>query len=232
MTIQFNCPNCDALIAFDSKHAGQRAHCVNCGQKFIIPHKDYEKPRKIKPEPERTEPLAGFYRAVLADSWKIFLNPKNATSLVFVVAVVCFKFFLAHMFCCAYPAIIIAWGWLFGFYLNIIYETAFDEETLPEIYLGTSITFLWYIIRPFLVFLFTLFIVQLPFFITLSLLQDKGVTYDNMWASHSGYHLLLQILLVVGLSFFPMAILTTAVRQDYFMLLRPDYILAPVLRAC
>jgi hypothetical protein len=93
MTIKFYCPNCDALIAFDSKHAGKRAHCTTCGQAFIIPSKDDEKPEKIKPEPERTDPIPGFYRAVFVDTWKIFINPQNATPLVFVIAIVCFRFF-------------------------------------------------------------------------------------------------------------------------------------------
>ena len=230
MTIEFNCPNCDALIAFDDKHAGKRARCTTCGQIFIIPSRDYEKSKKIKPEPERTEPLPGFYRAVFLDSWKIFFNSENAASLAFVVAVVCFKFFLSPVTCCGQVTFFIVWGWLFGFYLNIIYETAFEIDKLPQIYLGTSTTFLWYIIKPFLVFLLTMAAVQLPFIIALVLLQDKGLTYENIGQAKTGLNLLLQALFIIGLFFFPVAILTTAVGRDV-SLLRPDYILVPVFRA-
>jgi hypothetical protein len=230
MTIRFNCPNCDSLIAFADKHCGKRARCLKCGQLFIIPFKDDEKPQKVKPKIEKGEPLAGFYRAVFIDSWKLFVDSANVASLVFVVAVVCFKFFLSEAFCLGYISFIIVWGWLLGFYLNIIYETAFEIDNLPEIYLGTSITFLWYVIQPFLTFFFTMAVAQLPFFITMSLLQDKGITPVNMWAGHTGYYLLLQVFFIFGLFLFPMAILTMAVGKDIF-LLRPDYFLIPVFKA-
>ncbi len=232
MTISFICPTCDELIAFDSKYAGKRAHCQTCGQAFIIPSKNNEKPKKIDPEPEICEPIPGFYRAALADSAKLFTDPENLITLIFVVAVVGFKFFLGRGVCCMnYVSFIVIWGWLFGFYLNIIYETAFDSNKLPEIYLGTSITFLWEIIRPFLIFTFTLFVVLLPFFIALSLFGDKGLTMTNFWTSDIKVALLLKILFVAGLFCFPMAILITAIAKDFTMLLRPDYILAPILRA-
>lgn len=231
MTIKFYCPNCDAIIAFDSKHAGKRARCLTCGQIFIIPQKDDEIPKKIKAEPEyKGEPVPGFYHAVFIDNWKLFFDPENATSLVFVAAVVCFRFFLADTYCMNYLSFVVAWGWLLGFYLNIIYETAFEIDKLPEIYLGTGPSFFWYIIKPFLIFLYTMFIVQLPFIIALALLEDKGITYENMWQVRTGLHLLLQALFIFALFLFPMAILTTAVGKD-LTLLRPDYIVVPILKA-
>jgi len=93
MTIQFYCPNCDALIAFDSKHCGKRARCTTCGQVLIIPSKDNEKAQKVELQIEKGEPLPGFFRAVFVDSWKLFIDPQNVTPLDFVIAVVCFKFF-------------------------------------------------------------------------------------------------------------------------------------------
>jgi hypothetical protein len=231
MTIKFYCPNCDAIIAFDSKHAGKRARCLTCGQIFIIPHKDDEIPQKIKAEPEyKGEPVPGFYHAVFIDSWKLFFDPQNVTSLAFVVAVVCFKFFLAASYCMNFLSFVVVWSWLLGFYLNIIYETAFEIDKLPEIYLGTGPSFFWYIVKPFFIFLYTMFIVQLPFIIALTLLEDKGLTYENMWQARTGFHLLLQSLFIFGLFLFPMAILTTAVGKD-LTLLRPDYIVAPIFKA-
>jgi hypothetical protein len=229
MTIQFNCPNCQALIAFDSKHSGKRARCLSCGQIFVIPSQDYQTPEKILPVIEKGEPEPGFYRAVFIDTWKIFLDPENATAFTFVAAVVCFKFFLART-CCGALSFIVVWGWLLGFYLNIIYETAFGIDKLPEVYLGTSITFFWYIIKPFLIFFLTMAVVQLPFIITLWLFRNKGFTLDNIWQSGIGLHSLLQILFVLGLFFFPMAVLTAAVGED-ITLFRPDYLLSPALKA-
>jgi hypothetical protein len=236
MTIKFYCPNCDAIIAFDSKHAGKRARCLTCGQIFIIPQKNDEIAKKIKAEPEyKGEPVPGFYHAVFIDSWKLFFDPQNVTSLAFVVAVVCFKFFLAKACCMNYIILIVVWGWLLAFYLNIIYETAFEIDQLPQIQLSASdflgvTALVWYIIKPFLIFLYTMFIVQLPFIIALALLEDKGITYENMWQARTGLHLLLQALFILGLFLFPMAILTTAVGKD-LTLLRPDYIVAPIFKA-
>ncbi len=231
MTIEFNCPNCGALIAFDSKHAGQRAKCLTCGQKFLIPAASFEKPEKIAPEPKpREEPIPGFYRAVFLDNWRIFFRPESVTPLAFVMAVVCFRFFLAGACCLSYVASFIIWGWLFGFYLSIIYQTACDEDVLPEIDIGTSVTFLWHVLEPIFLFSYTLFLVELPFIITLSLANSHGITFDHIWSGHTPLHLLLQVFQIGGLFLFPAAILTLAVGQD-FTLLRPDYLLAPLLRA-
>ena len=47
MTIQFNCPNCDSVMAFADKHVGKRAKCTTCGQRLIIPEKSGETGLKI-----------------------------------------------------------------------------------------------------------------------------------------------------------------------------------------
>jgi hypothetical protein len=77
MTIRFDCPNCNELIAFADKHGGKRAHCASCGQKFIIPTEDKGKTKKIKPPKEISVPLGGFYRAVFVGSRRLFTEPKN-----------------------------------------------------------------------------------------------------------------------------------------------------------
>jgi len=227
MTIQFFCPNCNEIIGFPDKHAGKRARCTNCGQLFIIPSENYKKPKKVEPPKEKGEPLPGFYRAVFVDNWKLFFDKENATSLVFVIAVVCFKFFTARSCCCAFVTHFAVWGWLFGFYLNIIYETAFEIDKLPEIYLGTSITFLWYIIKPLFLFSLTMAAVQLPCIIRLIMLKEKGLSFENILQSEFG---LLHVLFIFGLFLFPIAILTTAIGKDITMF-RPDYLLRPVFRA-
>ena len=106
MTIEFNCPNCDSVIGFPDKHAGRQAHCTTCGQQFIIPNKSFEKAEKFKPPEDNSEPEPGFYRAVFIDNWKLFINPKNITGLVFVTAAVCFKFFTGH----------VDYSWTFGYF--------------------------------------------------------------------------------------------------------------------
>jgi len=229
MTIQFFCPNCNEIIGFPDKHSGKRARCTTCGQLFIIPSENYKKPKKVELPKEKGEVLPGFYRAVFIDNWKMFFNSENATSLVFVIAVVCFKFFTAGSPCCAFVTNYAVWGWLLGFYLNIIYETAFEIDKLPEIYLGTSVTFVWYIIKPLFLFSVTMAVVQLPFTITFVLFKDEGLTLENIWQAEIGLRLLLQGFFILGLFLFPIAILTTAIGKDITMF-RPDYLLRPVFK--
>jgi hypothetical protein len=231
MTIQFTCPNCDNLIAFDSKHIGKRASCQSCGQVFIIPSSNFQKPEVVETKVEIPEPVPGFYRAVFVDSWKVFADGENATSLVFVVAAVCFKFFLARGVCCLnYITFIAVWGWLFGFYFNIISETALGNDKLPEITLGTGGMFFWNMVKPLFVFFITLFIVWMPLIILLAMLQNRGITFRNMWQIELGPRLLLQAFFLLGLFLFPAAILSMVVAAD-ITLLRPDYLFAPIRRA-
>lgn len=231
MTIQFHCPKCGALIAFTDKHAGQSIKCMTCGQRQIIPEKSGQTPQKIEPKAEPEFPLPGFYRAVFVDSWKIFIDKDNLPSLVFVIAGICFKFFSAGVCCLAVIMYFAVWGYFFGFYLQIIRETAAGEDKLPEIEIGTSITFLWYMVKPILTFAFTVFIVQLPFIIALAFFSDKGVTWENIWETKTVLNLVLRVLFAAGLFLFPMAILVAAVLEDLPELLRFDRLFIPVIRA-
>ena len=230
MTVKFNCPRCKELIAFADKHIGKRARCLTCGQILIIPSQDGQKPQKIE-TPVVKVPIPGFYRAVLLGSWKLFIDRESVTLLIFIAAAVCFKFFLARAICFInYITFAVAWALLLGFYLNIIHESALGADKLPEIYLGTPLTFFWYLVQPFLLFFFTIAVVQLPFIIALTLLQDKGITTENMWALELGPRLFLQVPFILGLFVFPMAILHLAVGQD-ITLLRPDHLFKPILKA-
>jgi hypothetical protein len=234
MTVQFNCPNCNALIAFDKKHCGKRARCLSCGQRFVIPLQDYETPQRIKPEPEeKSRPIPGFYRAVFVESWRLFVNADNATGLVFVVAAVCFKFFVGHTdYSCtmggfrfqAPTGLIItlaAWGCLFWYYMEIIYSTAFHEEVLPEVYMGGFFGFIWNIVKSLYMFAVSLVIVELPCMIFLVISANIGIKLP----------VIAHILAIAGLFAFPIAILTFAIGRDITIVARPDHILKPIAKA-
>jgi len=230
MSIRFNCPRCENLIAFEDKYAGKKALCVNCGQKFIIPSGNYTEPEIIEPEVEPVLPEPGFYRALFLDSWRLFFDTRNVKTFIFITAAVCFKFFLNPEFCCRCVSFFIVWAWLFGFYLNLIEESAFGETKLPEIVLGKGSEFMVNVVKPVLIFLITFFMVEIPAILSLALLKDKGVTFMNMWRLEPRIHLIPLVLFVVSLFFFPMAILTTAIGRD-ITFLRPDYLLKPVFKA-
>jgi hypothetical protein len=231
MTIQFHCPKCGSLIAFTDKHAGQSVKCLTCGQQQIIPDKSGQTPQKIEPKVEPEFPLPGFFHAVFVDSWKIFFDKDNLAALAFVTTVVCFRFFSENACCMAFIIYFAAWGYLFGFYLQIINETAAGNDKLPEVEVGTSITFLWYMVKPILTFAFTVFIVQLPFIIALAFFKNKGLTWENIWETRTALNLVLRSLFAAGLFLFPMAILVAAVLEDLPELLRFDHLLVPVIRA-
>lgn len=231
MTIRFNCPRCGALIAFADKHAGGSARCLTCSQLLVIPENNGQAPREIEPKEELEYPRPGFYRAVFIDNWKIFFDRDNLTALVFVTAAVCFKFFAAGSCCMAYVAYFAAWGYLFGFYLTIIYETAVGGDKFPEIEMGTSTTFLWHIFKPILLFAGTLCVMELPFYIVSALAGKNGVTFQSMWADKTPMNLLLMFLFAGGLFLFPLAILKVAMMEDITELLGLRRFFVPVFRA-
>jgi hypothetical protein len=236
MTIRFNCPSCNELIAFADKHSGKRAHCANCGQKFIIPSSDKGKTKKIKSPKERAEPLPGFYRAVLVESGQIFTNPENITGLVFIAIAVCLKFFTAGMnYTMTIPGRaysvdlplpfgwilrVSAWGFLFWYYMEIIYSTAYEQEKLPDVIVGGFSGLLLRIVKSVYIFIIMLVVVELPFFIAALISRWMGAEWP----------VLLYTLMFAGLFLFPMAILTVAIGKD-LMLLRPDYFLITISRA-
>ena len=236
MTIRFNCPNCNEFIAFADKHSGKRAHCANCGQKFIIPSEDKGKTKKIKPPKAIAEPLPGFYRAVFARSLQLFTEPKNITGLLFIAVAVCLKFFMAGMnytltipgkaYVFNFPIPIghvlhvAAWGFLLWYYMEMIYTTAFEQDKLPEVIVGGFKGLCKRIGKSVYIFLIMLFVVELPYFIA---------AFISSWMDVE-WPVLLNVLLFVGLYFFPVAILSAAVGKD-LTLLRPDYFVITIFRA-
>lgn len=229
MTIRFNCPNCGELIAFADKYCGKQARCTSCGERFIIPSQDKEVPKKVALSKEKAEPLQGFYHAVFIDSLKVFVKPQNATGLVFIAAAVCFKFFAGHTdyswtaggFRFQAPTGLVitlaAWGCLFWYYMEMICLAASDTEELPDVDMGGLFGFIWNIIKSLYMFSFALIAVQLPCIIFIAISKKVGITS--------------QILSLMGLFAFPMAILPVAIDGDFTLLFRPDYLLKPITKA-
>lgn len=229
MTIRFNCPNCDELIAFSDKHIGKQARCASCRQRFIIPSESKQTPKKIEPPAEKAEPLPGFYRAVLVDNWKIFIRPRNITGLVFVIAAVCFKFFTGHtdysftmgMFRVQAPTGLIvtlsAWGCLFWYYMEIINMTANETDELPDVDMDGFFGFIWNVIKSLSIFSIGLLAVLVPSFIYVLITGGTGIV------SHA--------LSLVGLFAFPMAVLIFSTAPEILMVFRQDYIYKPIAKA-
>lgn len=229
MTIQFNCPNCNAVIGFEDKYRGKRAQCTTCGQRFVIPSKSYEKAKIVETQKEKAEPEPSFYRAVFVDSWKMFTRPNNVTGLVFVTAAVCFKFFLGHVdyswtmdnFRFQAPLGLIitltAWGCLFWYYMKMICLAAIDIEELPDVYMGGFFGFIWNAVKSLFVFASVFVAVELPCIIFLAIFGKENIVSI--------------ILSLAGLFVFPIAILTVSVVGEIIRTFQPGYILKPIAKA-
>lgn len=229
MTIKFHCPTCGAIIGFADQHRGKRAHCTTCGQHFIIPSENNATPEKVKPPEEKSDPIPGFYRAALVDSWKLFLKIGNITGFVFIIAAVTFKFFTGHTdyswtmngFRFQAPTGLIitltTWGCLFWYYMEIIHLAAINIDELPDVDMGDLFGFIWNVIKSLFTFSFVLVVLLLPCILYIGFTQDQGVI------SH--------ILSLIGLFAFPMGILTVSINGDMTMVFRADYIFKPIAKA-
>jgi hypothetical protein len=231
MTIRFNCPRCGSLIAFADKYAGGSARCLTCGQLLVVPQIDGDAPRAIEPKEEPDFPVPGFYTAVFINNWKIFFDRDNLTALVFVTAAVCFKFFAAGAPCLAYVIYFAAWGYLFGFYLTLIRETAVGGDKFPEIELGTNISFLWQILKPILLFALILFVVEIPFYIVSAIAGKSSETVQDLWADKTAMNLFLVFLFAGGLFLFPLTILKVAMMEDITELFGLRRFFVPLVKA-
>jgi len=230
--IQFYCPNCNAIISFDSQHSGKRAKCANCDQGFIIPAESFVKPKTIAGEPEdRGDPVPCFFKAALIDSWGVFLSPRSLIGMVFICAAVCFKFFTAHVdysftmnaFRVQLPIGLLirltVWGALFWYYLEIINAVVLDQDELPDIDIDGCAEFFGNALKSMFTFFMALLIVMLPTVVFLSL------------GSGSSNSITAYIFAFLGLFFFPMVILTVGVNQNMEMMWRVDTMIKPVVRA-
>jgi hypothetical protein len=250
MTISCLCPSCDALCAFHDHNAGRKARCRRCGQIFVIPARDGARPEKVKIKPVEEKPVPGFYRAVFVDSWGVFFRRDSLAAVVFVLSLVVARFLLVrswwaeirpelnYFFWADFPLrvaylvvlFMVEWGWLLGFYLNVIYETAYGIDALPEPSVGSIFSVWWLVLRPLFVFLLTMVLVQLPYIAGKVVLGLWGIRYENIWVIEAGPVMVLQVLFLAGLFLFPMGILTMAVAENVGAL-RPDWLIGPILKA-
>ena len=181
-------------------------------------------------------PLPGFYRALFVDSRQLFTNPENITGLVFIAVAVCLKFFTAGMnytitltgeamsidlpILIGHVLHISAWGFLFWYYMKIIYSIAYEQEKLPDVIVGGFNGLVWLIAKSVYIFILILLVVELPYFIAALILNWMDVELP----------VLENVLMFAGLFLFPVAILSAAVGKD-LTLLRPDYFLITITRA-
>lgn len=232
MAIVFRCPHCGNLCAFEAKYAGRGARCMKCRQRFIIPSEDNAPAEKALEEPGT--PISGFYRSLFIDSRKVLSGRDNIVIAVFIIAVITFKFFLAHLnfsfvvpgFAMNVPVdwitIIICWGCLFWFYMEVVESAALGGDELPDIEMGEGLACIATIIKSIYLFIVALVLAEIPFLAVIAVLRENfGI--DWAWLNH--------VLLLAGFFFFPMILLTISSADQLWMVFRPDYIVVPIYKA-
>ena len=239
MTITFSCPYCGNLCAFPQKHAGRRARCTKCQQRFIIPAENNQKAQKIKTEVIEEGPFSGFYKNLFTFRPKGLLNTTNLTGVIFITMLVCLKFYLRHknyIFSIYARAVgrhvtlplpfglvttAIVYACLFWYYMQIIYSTAFGTDEMPDVFMGSGFQFIATVLSSFYSFLVALTVTELPFLVIIAILKKAG--FHLPWLFYA--------LGAIGLFMFPIALLTIAVGKDLLMLLQPSCLLRPVTKA-
>lgn len=234
MTNIIFCPNCGAVIAYDSEDTDKQTQCRYCGHLFVISSLDSRISQKAAPHLQETErPPAGFYRGLFIDSWKIFTKPQNAVGLIFLAAAACFRFFTGHIdysfnagnvrlqMPFGFVISIFAWGCLFWYYMEIIHSTAFGDDDLPEPCIGGFFGFIWNTLKSFFLFFIIMIIAAVPCLIGIIILRK--INTDSA--------LLLNILAFLGAFIMPVLLLNISTGRDIEFALRPDYIFKPVIKA-
>lgn len=231
MSIAVTCPNCNELLAFEKQQAGRPGRCTRCRATLIVPKDDFG-PTKLISELEHQDPLPGYYRAALIDSWKVFAHYENLVGMVFVAAAVSFKFFTGHT---DYSATIgtvriqaplgllislMAWGALLWYYYRIIESAADRGEYLPDPDMGSIFGFAWNAAASIYLFIFALVVVHLPAGLVALILSLTGLHWQAPVA----------VLGLMGMALFPMAILLIGT-GDYDLMFRFDYLIGPILKA-
>jgi hypothetical protein len=213
--IEFQCPNCRKVVGFDRKLISKTAHCDKCSQKFVVPSEDFAQAKKIA-STCKTADSPGFYKDLFVNNWKAFFKEESLVGIIFIAAIVFFKFFLGHIdYSTSFRYIrlqapvgtivsVAGWGCLLWYYMEIIYSAAFGDNYLPEVNMGGIFGAAWKIIKSISAFAFVLLIVEAPFLLIIAVLKNLGIS--------SG--LITEILTLAGAYFFPIIILTISVGQS------------------
>ena len=234
-SISFRCPKCNNLCAFKKEYAGYGARCTNCQGRFVIPEGDGEKAKLLPSISESEKPEPGFYSNVLKGNLTAFAYKESLVGLVYVMAAVCFEFFIGHVdlsvtlpgFRLPMPigliTVLLARGILFWYFGEVINWGAIEIECLPEVTIGAGFEFIWNVIKNTYLFIAALFLSIIPFGVIGSILE-----------SFMGKGVLLPVNVVLfGMALFvvPLVLITIFVGRRIDMIFRVDYVFRPLVKA-
>ena len=224
MTISCKCPKCGQLCGFKDIYAGHRARCLQCSTAFIIPEQDGDVGQSLPQEP--AGPLPGFYKAVLKENFKAFIQRESIIGLVLCIALTCFHFFIGDKdYSISLPGfrlpLFVGWvvtfitaGYLLWYCVETINTTAFECDFLPDIYIGDGFAFVKEIAKSIYFFIVAFAIALIPAAIMINLLDAIGVSWQ--WLNTT--------ILILSLTTVPMVLSMLACGIAPWMLFRFDRI--------
>jgi hypothetical protein len=94
-TLEFECPQCGQICAFDDRHVGRRARCTKCNALFLIPAAG-QPAHTLKQAILDDGPFSGFWTALLRDTPKALLHPHSLAGILLMVCASVVRFYIGH----------------------------------------------------------------------------------------------------------------------------------------
>ena len=233
-TLQFNCPQCGQVCAFDSKYIGRRIRCTKCSARFLIPA-DGQPARIIKQPTFADGPYSGFWKALLRSTPKTLFQAHGFMAAIFMVFTFVLRFFYGHPFFVVYVpfffsqvpipigvfVLAITTGFQCRYFLEMIQSMCDQEDILPWVLEGASQDRLFQAI----IATYNLLI------LTAANLAPAGLVWFIL--KKAGIQTLWRVMAVaaVGLFFLPLSLTVYAYSRDVFISFRLDCVLRAARKA-
>lgn len=233
-TVEFECPKCGQICAFQDRFVGRRARCTKCSSYFFIPAAG-QSARLLKPVLTADGPWSGFWTAFFAQTPKALLDPDSVVAIIILILFSLLRFFFGHpLFVVQVPFLLFMLPVPVGIFVTVltslsqcrylfqlIQSTTDQHDPLPNYLEGT------YIDRFFdgIVCGYT-FVTLLAVFLSAAgviFWALKKAAIDALWPVFSAA--------AVGLLFLPLSVTIYAYSRDLILSFRLDYTITAIRKA-
>ena len=232
-TLEFECPQCGQICAFDDRHVGRRARCTKCNALFLIPA-DGQSATVLKPTLLEDGPFSGFWTALLRDTPKAFVHPHSLAGIMLMVCASVVRFYIGHpllvvLIFLLLPiplpvgifATVITVGFQSRYLFDIIQSTADQDDPLPRALEGTYAERLFQSIVGAYSLLLLTTASLVPAGLMWFILKKAAIETDwPIW-----------IAAAIGLFFLPLALTIYAYSRDILLSFRLNFVLRAARKA-
>lgn len=233
-TVEFTCPRCGQICAFQDRFVGRRARCTKCSAYFLIPPAG-QPAVALKPVLFEDGPYSGFWTALLKNTPAAMLNPYSITAAVIMIFLSLLRFYIGHPhFVIMLPLLIFVVPVPIGIFVtiltslsqsrylfNALQSTADHNDPLPNYLDGTYVDRFFDAIVSAYVLLTLTAVFFAPAGLTLFVLRKTGVS--TRWP--------VVVAFAVGLFFLPLSLTIYAYSRDMILSFRLDFILRAARKA-